>query len=193
MTDTAMLEASLFQLKAALGAIDDPMFTTQVRLSTEVLSNAVSAAGASLSAAALNDIEFALNDVVAVVGELSAADADRVTPALEMMQKDVASLKEATALPKSVIGAIRELQSKLRIRRTAIERSTYREAGTPEEPLPHAPADLRAEALPLRQKLATAGFSTPALDDLIADPASLRFHSINEIINELDVVVGDEG
>jgi hypothetical protein len=89
-----------------------------------------------------------------------------------------------------VSNAIRSFQSKLRARRVAIERQTYRPEGAAQEPLHHPPDQLRAEAVPLRQQVAAAGFATPALDGLISDPASLRFHSINEIINELDVIVG---
>lgn len=190
MTDTVMLEASLFQLKAAIGGVDDAMFQSQLRLTMEVLSSAVAAAGESLSSATINDVEFALNDVAATVGELSAADAASITPALELVQADVANLKQATALPAEVMGAIRDLQSKLRVRRSAIERQTYRAEGAPEEALPHPPEELQRQAVPLRKALAQAGFATPALDELIAEPSSLRFHSIGDIIDELEVIEG---
>ncbi len=190
MTDTVMLEASMFQLSSAAAAVEDPMFKMQLRLTMEQLSNAVVAAGQSLSPATMNDVEFAFNDVAATVNELNAADAEAITPALEMMKADVANLKHATALPPTVVGAVRELQTKLRARRTAIERETYRAEGAPIEPLPHPPEELAAAGVPLRQQLATSGFSTPALDDLIADPPSLRFHSIGDILDELDVIIG---
>jgi hypothetical protein len=99
-------------------------------------------------------------------------------------------LKESAALPPAVANAIRALQAKLKARKAAIEKSTYRAEGSPAVELPHPPQDLQREAAPLQQQLAAAGFATPALDALIADPASLRFHSINEILNELDVIVG---
>jgi hypothetical protein len=190
MTDVVLLEASLFQLKTAVAGVQDPMFETQLRLAMDVLSGAVAGAAESLSSATINDVDFALNDVVATVGELSAADAAAITPALELVQADVAALKQATALPQNVVGAVRAFQSKLRTRRTAIERQTYRAEGAPEEPLPHPPEELKNEAVPLRQMLAEAGFVTPALDDLIADPSSLRFHSIGDILDELDVITG---
>ncbi len=190
MTDTVLLEAALFQVKSALGAIDDPMFETQAKLTLDILSNAVAGATQSLNPATVNDVEFALNDVIAIVGELSAAYAAAVQPAVDLMQSDLAALKAATALPDSVVGAVRNFQAKLKVRRSAIERQTYREAGAPAEALPHPPAELRNEAVPIRQQLATAGFATPALDGLIADPESLRFHSISEILDELDVIIG---
>jgi hypothetical protein len=190
MNDVVMLEAALFQLKTAINSVTDEMVAPQLRLSMAVLSNAVESAGQSPSAAAVNDVEFALNDVHGMVGELSAVDAANVTPALEMFEADVRRLKETTSLSPAVVHGIRALQAKLRSRGSAIERQTYRPEGAAEDPLPHPPEQLRSEAVPLRQQLAAAGFATPALDGLIAEPASLRFHSISDIINELDVIAG---
>jgi hypothetical protein len=78
----------------------------------------------------------------------------------------------------------------LRTRAKALERSQYRAEGTEPEPLPHPPAELREAAIPLARELAAAGFETPSLDSLVADPDSLRYHTINEIADELDVVAG---
>ncbi len=190
MTDELMLlQAGLFQLKSSAASVD-AMYGPQMQLTINVLSNAVEAAGASVNPAVVNDIEFALNDVAAAVGELSAADAERIAPIVTLLQDDVARLKEATSLPSAMVNGIRAFQIKLKARRAAIERQTYRPEGAPEEPLPYPPPELQREAAPLRQQLAAAGFSTPALDALIADANSLRFHSINEILNELDVIVG---
>jgi len=185
-----MLEAALFQLKTAIDAVTDEMVAPQLRLSMIVLSNAVDTAGQSLSAAVVNDVEFALNDVAAMVGELNSIDAANVTPALELLQADVRNLKQGTSLSPAAVSGIRAFQSKLRARATAIERQTYRPDGGADESLPHPPEQLRVEAMPLRQQLAAAGFATPALDGLITEPSALRFHSINDIINELDVIAG---
>jgi len=187
--ELVLVEAALFQLKSAAASVD-PMSASQMHLTISVLSNAVEAAGHGVSAAIVNDIEFALNDVAGMIGELNAADAARIAPIVTLLQDDVARLKESSSLPADVVNCVRALQTKLKTRRAAIERSTYRPEGSPEEPLPHPPQDLQKEAVPLRQQLAAAGFATPALDGLIAEPASLRFHSINEILNELDVIVG---
>src|SRR5262249_6022946 len=129
-------------------------------------------------------------DVAAAIGDLSAADAERIAPLVTVLQDDLERLKDATSLSPGVVNAIRNFLSKLKARRAAIERQTYRPEGSPEEPLPHPPEDLKRDAVSLRQALAAAGFATPALDTLIADPSSLRFHSINEIVNELDVIGG---
>ena len=187
--ELALIDAALFQLKAAAAEVD-PMYATQMQLTVNMLSNAVESARQGVNPAIVNDIEFALNDLGGVVRELGAADAERIAPILTLLEDDVARLKESAALPTALLNAIRAFQTKLKARRAAIERQTYRPEGSPEEPLPHPPEELQREGTPLRQQLAAAGFSTPALDALIADPASLRFHSINEIVNELDVVVG---
>jgi hypothetical protein len=184
-----MLQAALFQLRGAIDAIEDPFLRSQIRLGTDVLSNAVANAANGVNAAAVNDIEFALNDVIGAVGELTAPDAAPLLPIVELLQRDVIALKELTALAPEVIATIRALQAKLKIRRSAIERQTFVE-NVSSSSLPHSPEELRTDALPLRDSLMAAGFTTPALDTLIDDPASLRFHSINEIIDELDVIAG---
>jgi hypothetical protein len=190
MTDIAMLQAALFQLRGAIDAIEDPFLRSQIRLSTDVLANAVAAASNGVNAASVNDIEFALNDVTGAVGELTAPDAEKLLPMVEMLQRDVAALKELTALSPAVVTAIRALQGKLKIRRSSIERQTYVENAAEGAPLPYPPEELSGDALPLRESLNASGFTTPALDTLIDDPSTLRFHSINEIIDELDVIAG---
>ena len=181
-----MMEAALFQLRAAL--TDDPMQTT-IRIGADVLMNAIAAAKAEgINAARVNDLEFALNDLAAAVDE--AGGSDEMQSAIALLQHDTAALRASTELPQELIAAIRALQEKLRTRAKAIERNQYRAEGTPETPPPHPPTELRDAALPLARQLAAAGFTTPALDALIADPDSLRYHSIHEIVDELDVVTG---
>ena len=179
-----LLEAALFQLKSATASVN------QMQLTVNLLSNAIEAAHNGVSPAVVNDIEFALNDVAGSIADLSAADAERIAPIVTLLQDDLERLKESTSLAPVVVKAVKALQTKLKTRRAAIERQTYRPDGSPEEPLPHPPEELQREAVPLRQQLAAAGFATPALDGLIADASSLRFHSITEILNELDVIAG---
>ena len=179
-----LLDAALFQLKSAAASVNE------MQLTINLLSNAIEDAHQGISPAVVNDIEFALNDVAASIADLSAADAERIAPIVTTLQDDVERLKESTSLAPVVINAVKALQAKLKARRAAIERQTYRPEGAPETALPHPPEDLQREAVPLRQQLAAAGFATPALDSLIADASSLRFHSINEILNELDVIAG---
>jgi hypothetical protein len=186
MNELTMMEAALFQLRAALS--DDPLQAT-IRIGADVLANAIHAAkDQGVNTARVSDIEFALNDLVAAVDDAGAPD--DVYRAIALLQNDAAALRAATMLAPEVLAAIRALQEKLRTRAKAIERSQYRAEGTPETPLPHPPEELRAAAVPLAHQLAAAGFATPSLDTLIADPQGLRYHTINEIVDELDVIAG---
>ena len=137
MTEVVMMQAAMFQLRAAMESIDDPFIRTQMRLAVGVLGNAIDGAANGVNAAAVNDIAFALNDVVA-----AAADAPELEPLVTLLQEDVDALKSATALPDDVVTSVRALQSKLKMRRNAIERQTYVENAV--EPLPHPPEELRA-------------------------------------------------
>jgi hypothetical protein len=186
MNELAMMEAALFQLRAAL---EDDSQLLPIRLSSDVLGHAVLAAKEhGVNAARVNDIEFALNDLIAAVDDAGAPDA--VCSAVALLQNDAARLRAESALPKEVVAAIRALQVHLRERARALERGQYRAEGTEAEPLPHPPEELREAAIPIAGQLSAAGFDTPALDSLVADPGSLRYHTINEIVDELDVVAG---
>lgn len=186
MSGVLMMEAALFQLRAALG--DDPMLLP-IRISADVLANAVTAAKREgVNAARVNDIEFALNDLIAAIDDAGAPD--QVYAAIALLQNDAAALRNATALPAELTKAVRELQAKLRERAKAMERAQYRAEGSTAEALPHPPETLREEAIPLARQLAAAGFGTPSLDVLIANPSELRYHTINEIVDEMDVILG---
>ena len=185
MSELLMMESALFQLRAALG--DDPMLMS-VRIGADVMGNAVAAAkNSGINTARVNDIEFALNDLIAAIDDAGAPDA--VFSAVAMLQNDVATLRAATALPRELLQAVRELQKKLKERATAMERGQYRAEGTEVE-LPHPPEELRAAAIPIVRQLAAAGFDTPALDQLVADPGELRYHTLNEIDDELGIIIG---
>ena len=188
-TQLATIDAALGQLRASLASIEDEMFGSQLKLTASVLGNAVTSAREGVNPARVGDIEFALNDLVAVVDQLSAADADRVLPTVKTIQAEVGRLKQAASLPADLISNIKALQSKLRDRRAAIERQAYAAAGAA-GPLPHPPAELRTEATRLRERLIAAGFTVPALDALIEAREEFRLHSVNDLMNELDVVLG---
>lgn len=186
MSELVMMEAALFQLRANL---DDDPAKLPIRLSADVLAHAIAAAkNGGINAARVNDIEFALNDLVASIDDAGAPDG--VVSAAAMLQNDAAALRAATSLPPELVAAIRAFQAKLRERAKALERNQYRVEGAEPAPLPHPPEALREEAIPLARQLAAAGFDTPALDSLVADADSLRYHSLNEINDELDVIAG---
>jgi hypothetical protein len=187
MTDVVMLEAALFQLRAAASDID-PEVAPQLGLSINIFANAIASARDAVNAAVASDIEFAFNDLTAAADELPQSDADRLAPMMASLRRDIDALTAATALDPTVLAQIRAFQSKLRERMKAIERQTFVE-GIAEEP-PHSPEALREEAIPIARRLAAVGFATPSLNALIADPDSVRFHSLREMLDELDVIAG---
>lgn len=185
MSELVMMEAALFQLRAAIA--DDPG-AMAINIAANVLTNAIAGAKQDgVNAARVNDIEFAMNDLIAAVDDEGNAP-EGVFAAIAMLQNDVAKLRASTAIPKEMISEIRELQMKLRARAKAMERAQYRAEGSTPEPLPHPPEELRALAVPLARQLAGLGFSTPSLDELIAGHDELRYHTLNEVVDELDVI-----
>lgn len=187
MTDVAMIEAALFQLRAAASDIDRDT-APQLALCVNVLANAIASGRDGVNASVASDIEFAFNDLSAAVDELPQADADRLATMMSTLRRGVEALRAATALDPTVIEQIWAFQSKLRERMKAIERQTFVEGGA--EPLPHPPEALRNEAIPIARQLVAAGFATPSMNMLISDPESTRLHSLRDIADELDVILG---
>jgi hypothetical protein len=187
MTGVAMLEAALLPLRAAASGIDREL-APQLGLSINILANAIAAGRDGVNASIASDIEFAFNDLRAAVDELPQSDADRLAPMMATLRSGIEALTAATALDPAVVAQIRAFQSKVRERMKAIERQTFVEGGG--ETLPHPPGVLRGEAIPIARQLVAAGFQTPSLNALIAEPESLRFHSLREILDELDVITG---
>ena len=186
MNELTTMEAALLELRAALA--DDPELLA-IRISADVLGNAVTAAKDSgINAARVNDLEFALNDLVSAVDDAGAPDG--VLAAVAVLQNGTAALRRTNALSAETVAAIRDLVARLRTRAKALERSQYRVEGSDAPAIPHPPAELRELAIPLARQLAAAGFATPSLDELIARPDSLRYHSVNEIADELEVISG---
>jgi hypothetical protein len=185
MTDVVMLEAALFQLRAAASDIDREL-APQLGLSINILANAIAAGRDGVNASVASDIEFAFNDLSAAVDELSQSDADRLAPIIVTLRHDIDTLTAATALDPTVVEQIRAFQSKLRERMKAIERQTFVQGGG--EELPHPPEALREEAIPIARQLSAAGFQTPCLNALIAEPETLRFHLLREMVDELGVI-----
>ena len=189
MSDTVMLEAALFQLRGAAQEVN-AFYAAQLELALSVVAQAIAAARDGATAANVNDLAFAVNDLAAIVDELNADDAERMAKPLAMLRADVDELRAATSLPPHVIAAARALQQKLRERHAAMERAQFRPADAPETPMPHPTEGLREEALPLHGALHAAGFETPSLDVLVDATTSLRYHTMGEIIDELDVILG---
>ncbi len=187
--EMVMVEAACFQLRNVIEGITDDSYATPLRVAMNVLAANVAAAKDLVNPSRVTDIEFALNDLVAVADELPASDADRLAAPLQMLRDDVATLRQLTALPQDLIDSIHALRSKLRLRKDAIQEQTYRE-DVGDVTLPHPPEALRPESVGIRKQLLEAGYTTPALDVLVDQPAEFRFHSINELLDELEVIVG---
>jgi hypothetical protein len=187
MTDVTMLEATLFQLRAVTSDIDAEV-APQLGLSINILANAIASGHDGVNASIASDIEFAFNDLSAAVDELPQSDADRLAPLMATLRRDVEALESATSLDPALIAQIESFQSKLRERMKAIERQTFVENAS--EPLPHPPEALRDEAIPIARQLLAAGFQTPSLNVLISDPAATRLHSLRDVADELDVILG---
>jgi predicted DCC family thiol-disulfide oxidoreductase YuxK len=186
MNELTTMETAVQQLRAAVG--DDPELLP-MRLSADVLANAISAAKDNgINAARVNDLEFALSDLMSAVDDAGAPDV--VLAAVAQLQNDTAALRRANALPRETVSAIRDLVARLRTRAKALERNQYRVEGAEPAAAPHPPAELRELAIPIARELAAGGFATHELDQLIANPDSLRYHSVNEIADELEVIAG---
>ncbi len=186
MNELTAMEGALQQLRAA--ASDDPELLP-IRISADVMANAVTAAKDNgVNAARVNDLEFALSDLLSAVDDAGAPDA--MLSAVAILQNGTAALRRAHALSGETVTAIRDLVSRLRTRAKALERSQYRVEGSEAPEIPHPPAELRELAILLSRQLTAAGFTTPALDELIARPTAMRYHNVNEIADELEVISG---
>src|SRR2546423_837105 len=91
MTALVMMQAALFNLRAAIDGIDDSFVQSQIRLAANVLGGAIDHAAAGITPAAVSDIEFALNDLAGAADELNAGDAERILPFIEQLRSDVAA------------------------------------------------------------------------------------------------------
>ena len=89
MPEMVMVEAACFQLKNAIAGITDDSYATPLRIAMNVLAANVAAAKDLVNPSRVTDIEFALNDLVAVAarsrerpgrGDAPAADQPRKWP-----------------------------------------------------------------------------------------------------------------
>jgi hypothetical protein len=184
MSELLMMEAALFQLRAVVSA-DSSLLP--IRISADMLANAVNAAkDLGLNPARVNDIAFALNDLVAAVDDAGAPE--EILGAMMMLQSDAAALRAANSLPRQVLDRMRELKVRMQERASAMDRAQYRVEGAPEAALPHPPEELRALAAPLLNDLIAAGFETPVLAEFVARPHELRYHTLNDIVDELEAI-----
>jgi hypothetical protein len=185
-----VLQESVSRLSAVSETLE-PLYAMQAKLTVALLRNAAEAAIADATPRSVADLDFALNDVGALVRELPEDAAGEFDRAVSACREVVDALKSEVTLPAEVLASLHGLREKLTIRRTAIDRATYRDPGTEAPPLPNDPATLREEALQLRDGLQRAGFDTPALSRLIDSPATFYRGELSELVDELDVISGE--
>ena len=164
MNELTTMEAALRELRAALD--DDPDLLA-IRISTDVLGNAVTAAKDSgVNAARVNDLEFALNDLVSAVDDAGAPDA--VLTAVAVLQNGTAALRRTNALSAETVAAIRaSCRAGARARKRSSAASTAWKAPTRRRSRT-APAELLRAGHPTRPTARRRGFTTPSLDEIIA-------------------------
>lgn len=188
MPDLVNLQSALTELRPAIDTIEEDFGRSALRIAADLMRQELASDLTTVNTARVNDLAFVLGDIRATAAELTGSDAERIAPLVARLSSEMSALEDATALPAELLAQIEALMSKLSARRSATQRQTYAE-GAP-APLPHPPAELRTDAEPVRERLAAAGFATPSLDALIADPSSLTFQSMSDIIDELEVVAG---
>ncbi|HEY5610801.1 MAG TPA: hypothetical protein VIL97_06325 [Thermoanaerobaculia bacterium] len=183
------LDDGLAALHRAVSRVDDEMFVSQMQLAANLLASVLLLVSEDLNARRAKDAEFALNDLLNLTNELSPDDRAKVEGPLSILEDEIESMKSSAALPEPVFEKMKLLQSKLRERRMAIERQTFRPPENEPEPLPHDPQQLRAEAAELQNELTRNGFETPTLDRLVQQPQSFQGRDVSELIEELDVII----
>lgn len=184
------LRDAMSQLDAVAATLDD-IYAAQAKLTVAILRNAVDSLVADANPRTVSDVDFALNDVAALSGDLPPAEGERVEASVHAIREVLASVKNENALPETVLQHINVLREKLSARRTAIDRATFRDPSAADEGLPHDPASLHDEARTLRDSLQRAGFDTPMLSQLIATPATFYRAEVSQLIDELDVISGE--
>jgi hypothetical protein len=182
------LNGALTALSASLASITEEMFLMQIELGKKVLERAISALSEEVNLRNVKDCEFALHDVIGFSGELSAEDAAPLEPSFATLKSELTAIKATVALPDDLLSRLSGLRAKLVARCRAIERATYREPGSPEEPLPYDPATLTTDADGFRAELQRAGFETPFMDRLVAEPGQLRMRDLSDLVDEIDVI-----
>ncbi|HVT05158.1 MAG TPA: hypothetical protein VHL58_17475 [Thermoanaerobaculia bacterium] len=182
------LQEALASISSSLAAVDDQMFLMQLRLGETVLQRAVYELLEEVNPRTVKDTEFALNDLIGFVGELSDTDSGNLEPAFERLKSELLTIKSSAVLPNDLVARLTDLRGKLVTRRKAIDRDTYRDPGVAAEPLPHDPATLRKDAARLREELQRSGFGTPVMDKLVDGSEEFRMHDLSELIDEIDVI-----
>jgi len=186
----SQLDGAIAGITTAFDSFDDGMFIPQLELSRSMFANNVRTAAVDLNPRSMKELDFTFNDLRTFASELTDEDAARLAPSLAMIETALASLREAAALHPELVAAIRVLRGKLKSRKSSLERALFRPPGSPPEPLPHPPSELRDEASRIAGALQASGFDTPELDELVASTDDeLGQLSIERLVEELDLAL----
>jgi hypothetical protein len=176
-------------LHRAIESMADAFYQQQLRLAATVLTNAVEGIRTDPSPAALSDAEFAFGDVTAITTEVPQEDEDLLNPPIEELRRALTSLKEGRAIAPDVVAKARELQQKLRERRTALERHGFRFQEDDQDHVPNHPRELCLPARQLHRALQEQGFMIRPLEKLVSSPDDFVYHDVADLIAELDIVI----
>jgi hypothetical protein len=186
----SQLEGAIAGITTAFDSFDDGMFIPQLELSRNMFASNVRTAAGDLNPRTMKELDFTFNDLRTFASELTDEDAARLAPSLAAIETALASLREAAALHPELVAAIRMLRGKLKSRKSALERALFRPPGSPAEPLPYPPSELRDEASRIAEALQASGFDTPELDELAGSTeAELGQLSIERLVEELDLAL----
>jgi hypothetical protein len=183
------LVAATARLHQAIESMADAFYQQQLRLAATVLTNAVEVIRTDPSPAALSDAEFAFGDVTAITTEVPQDDEDLLNPPIEELRRALTSLKEGRALDPGLIARARDLQQKLRDRRTALERHGFRFQEDDQDHVPNHPRELCLPARQLHRALQEQGFMIRPLEKLVSSPDDFVYHDVADLIAELDNVI----
>jgi hypothetical protein len=184
-----LLNEGVFELRRGLTQVEDEMFGGQTKLGAQILANAVTTVLTELNPRAVKDLDFAFNDLLGLTADLPPFERAALDPAFNLLQQGIARLKSSVAIAPTVVDQLKILRAKLSDRRSAFERQLYKPPGSPVEPLPNAPSEMREAASLLQQQLVVAGFETPTLDRMIAEPGTFELRDVSELIDEIDVIM----
>jgi hypothetical protein len=186
----SQLEGAIAGITTAFDSFDDGMFIPQLELSRNMFANNLRSAAGDLNPRTMKELDFTFNDLRTFASELTDEDAARLAPSLAAIEAALASLREAAALHPELVAAIRVLRGKLKSRKSGLERALFRPPGSPAEPLPYPPSELRDEASRIAEALQASGFDTPELDELTGSTDDeLGQLSIERLVEELDLAL----
>ncbi|MFN2441973.1 MAG: hypothetical protein ABR517_04765 [Thermoanaerobaculia bacterium] len=183
------LVTAVAHLHQSIESMTDAFYQQQLRLAATVLTNSVEAIRNDPSPAALSDAEFAFGDVTAITSEVPQEDEDLLNPPIEQLRRALTSLKEGRTLDPELVAKARELQQKLRDRRTALERHGFRFEGEEQDHIPNHPRELCLPARQLHRALQEQGFVMRPLEKLVSNPDEFVYHDVADLIAELDIVI----